>query len=450
MFNDQATKSSKDIYFSLCKSKQSLFSSTRAEDAVSLITTAQRELLVDFGSELLDACFSVWSRYAKKVGIRDCTYLPRTFRLVYTEAPYELSGYDAYMIFKLLADLLVGEKIDDAASKWLSKYLGKRYNYAGPRDGCLDAQLKRIDDELIQQHRRVLQQYRDIADVLKNDPHSSGVIQAARLQANGIIEQTYAQSATIIAQAKALEQQGLKLRNDGEKAARKMYDVAEAAEQQRTEQAQELIIKAQEDAQSIQRNADEKASECLKNAQKQADRILENCKQQTEELLAQARAKAQEIKQTALDEKYTACNERLKTGMDLVVQQFVQTQEAMRNLEAQFAQSQLLKIFSTFYSLYELIDMNKQALQGLPDEYSYICENMDTFLEVLQEGLADFGIQTIISAPNCPFNGKLHAVQGSTMFDPATAIIKRSMRPGFVNQATGNVLQKELVELVHI
>ena len=448
MFDNQATTSSKDIYFSLCKSKQSLFPANRAEDVVSMITTAQRELFFDFGSELLDACYSVWSRYAKKVGIRDCTYLPRTFRLVYTEAPYELSGYDAFMMFKLLADALADEKIDDAANKWLAWHLGRKYNYSNPRDNCLDAQLKRIDDELTQQHRRILQQYRDIADVLKNDPTSLGVIQAARLQANGIIEQTYAQSATIIAQAKALEQQGLKLRNEGEKAARKMYDAAEAAERLRTEQAQELLNKAREDAQIIKQDADEKASECLKSAQKQADGILEDCKRQTEELLARARAKAQEIKQNALDEKHKACNESLKTGMDLVVQQFIQTQDAMRNLEAQFAQSQLLKIFDTFYSLYDLIDVNRQSLQELPDEYSYICENMDTFLEVIQEGLADFGIQTIISAPNCPFNGKLHTVQGSTMFDPATAILKRSVRPGFVNQATGNVLQKELVELI--
>lgn len=449
MFDSQSMKSSKDIYFALCKSKQSLFPVIRAEDAVSLITTIQRELFFDFGSELLDACYSVWIRYAKKVGFRDCTYSPRAFRLVYTEAPYELSGYDAYMIFKLLADELVGEKIYDAASKWLTRYLGKRYNYSSPKDNCLDAQLKRIDEELVRQHRRILYQYRKLTETLESDPATLGMVHAAKVQADCIIEEAERRRDVIITQANNLVQEGSRLRSEGEQAARKMYDAAETAERQRTEQAQELLNKAREDAETIKQDAEAKASECLKKTQKQADGILEDCKQQTEELLARARAKAQEIKQNALDEKYTTCNESLKAGMDLVVQQFIQTQEAMRNLDAQLAQSQLLKIFDTFYSLYELIDMNKQSLQTLPDEYSYICENMDTFLEVIQEGLADFGIQTVISAPDCPYNGKLHGVQGSTMFDPSTAAIKRSVRPGFVNRATGNVLQKELVELVH-
>lgn len=437
MFDIQAAKSSKDLYFALCKSMQSIFPTIRAEDAVSLIATTQQELFFGFGSELLDACYSVWIRYAKKVGIQDCTYLPRTFRLVYTEAPYELSGYDAYMIFKLLADALAGEKIDDAASKWLTRYLGKRYNYASPRDNCLDAQLKRIDDELVRQHQRILLQYSKLTNTLESDPTTLGMVHAAQLQADCIIKEAEARRDVIIAQANDLVQQGNRLRSEGEQAARKMYATAETAERQRTEQAQELLEQARADAQRIADEAGKKASESLKTAQHQADGILER-----------ARVQAQEIKQNAWNDKYTARNESLKSGIDLVIQQFIQTQEAMRTLEAQFDQSQLLKIFDTFYSLYELIDMNKQSLRSLPAEYSYICENMDTFLEVIQEGLADFGIQTIISEPHSPFNGKLHVVQGNTMFDPSTAIIKCSLRPGFVNRATGNVLQKELVELV--
>lgn len=449
MLDSQPMKSSKDIYFALFKSKQSLFPIIRAEDAVSLITTIQRELFFDYGSELLDASYSVWIRYAKKVGFQDCTYRPRAFRLVYTQAPYELSVYDAYMIFKLLADELAGEKIYDAASKWLTRYLGKRFSYSSPKDNCLDAQLKRVDDELVRQHRKIMYQYRKLTETLESNPNTLGVVHAAKVQADCIIEEAESRREVILSQANHLVQEGNRLRGEGEQAAQRMYDAAQTAEQQRAEQARELLNKAQEEAEAIRRDADAKASECLKKAQNQADGILEDCKQQTEALLARARAKAQEIKQNALDEKYTTCNEGLKAGMDLVVQQFIQTQEAMRNLDAQLAQVQLRKIFDTFYSLYDLIDMNRQSLQTLPDEYSYICENMDAFLEVIQEGLADFGIQTVISAPECPFNGKLHEVQGSPMFDPSNAAIKRSVRPGFVNRATGNVLRKELVELVH-
>jgi vacuolar-type H+-ATPase subunit H len=338
---------------------------------------------------------------------------------VYTEAPYELSSYDAYITFKLLADAVVDENIYDTTNKWLTLYLGKRYDYPNPRDCCLDALLKCIDEELVQQHRRLLQRYSKLEDALENEPTAIGMVHAAQLQAEAIICQAEKRRDEIIAQANVLKQEGDRLRREAEQAARKMYDAAEGAERQRTQQAQE-----------------------------QADGIIADCKRQAEELLARTKTHAQEIKQNALDEKYTICNESLKTGMDLVVQQFIQTQEAMRDLEAQFAQSQLLRIFDTFYSLNELIDMNKKSLQTLPNEYSYICENMDTFLEVIQEGLTDFGIQTVISKPHCPFNGKLHGVQGSAMFDPSTAMIKCSLRPGFINRATGNVLQKELVELV--
>ena len=34
------------------------------------------------------------------------------------------------------------------------------------------------------------------------------------------------------------------------------------------------------------------------------------------------------------------------------------------------------------------------------------------------------------------------------MFDPAKALIKCSLRPGFMNTATGNTLQREQVEII--
>lgn len=299
----------------------------------------------------------------QKVGIQDCTYSPGPFRLVYTDAPYDLSSYDAYNVFRLLADLVAGLDIRNIADKWMTLYLGRKYSYANPRDYCLDTLLKRIDEGLIQEHRKIFRQYSMLMDTLKNDPNTDRMLQVAEIQAADMIQQAREQSAILMNRVKALAQESTRLRGEGEKAARKMYEEAEKAELMRTQQAQE-----------------------------------------------------------ALD----------------------QTQEAMGALKARYAQSQVREVFCTLFSLYELIDGKKRSLQELPEEYSGIGEDMDASLEAIREGLAGFEIQTIISVPQRAYDGKRHEVWGGAAFDPQTARVRCSVRPGFLDRATGDILQKEV------
>ncbi len=460
MFDNDIKKSSGELYVALCKSKRNPIFRPKADDVCTLIETIQKELFFGFESEFLDACYAIWLQSTQDMSIADCSYNPRTFRLTCSNAPYALSSYDAYIVFKQLADAVTGEDYHATAEKWLSSYLGKKLVHPNPEDHQLDALLEQIDEGLLRMHQGVARQQAALDEAIRKEDSARKLVQAATAQATEIVEQARNQSATILANSKLLEQQGVRLRQEGEMASRKMYAVAEEVHRQRTQQAQELLDNARNQAGQIMGQAQEDANQLLQDARNQAHTVILDGHQQAaetvalskskaEEITAKAKARANEITQQALDDKYAAQHDDLKDGMDMVVRQFTQVQEAMRALEGQFAQQQLMKIFNTYYSLYDLIDLNRRSLQTLPEEYIYICENMDTFLEIIQEGLADFGVQTFVTAPQSPFSGKLHEVQNSKMFDPATAVVKTSLRPGFLNTATGNVLQKEYIEIAN-
>ena len=73
MFERETRKSSADRYLAIVKSKRTPFLNPRMEDMEALIETAQGELFFNFGSEFLNACYSVWQRYTRRIGIQDCT-----------------------------------------------------------------------------------------------------------------------------------------------------------------------------------------------------------------------------------------------------------------------------------------------------------------------------------------------------------------------------------------
>ncbi len=439
MSNQETRKTAGEIYIAVCKNRQNAFFRPKVDDVLALIKAIQRELLLSFESSFLNACYSVWARYAGQVNIRDCTYSPRIFRVTKTNEPYALTSNDAYFVIKMLADDVANEDIRGIAEAWLNLHAGKKYDYPNPMDHTIDNFLKCIDENLIRVFRDVLRKHSELEYAFSREPNAKRLIEAAKTEAGSIIEQARNQERKILAEARRLEQEGSRLRKEGELAAGVFYARAEKAELMRKEEAKDLLEQSRRDAQQI-----------IDTAKKDAEKQLADSRGKADALLEKARAKANDMTQNALEEKRMAQNAGLKEKFDLVLSRFSETQEAMRSLEAQLDQVQLLDIFDTFYSLYDIIGLNIKSLASLPEEYSYIVENMSVFQEIIQEGLAKFGIRTIITESGSPFVGKFHEVEGKMMFDPARAKIKHSLRPGFVNSATDNVLKKEQVEIICI
>ena len=437
MSNKEKNRTSGEIYLEICKCRRKFQGKVKVEDLKALLETIQLELLGTSQSPFLNACYSVWLNYVKRLKVQDGMYTPHAFRLSISSEPYALYSNDAFHVFKLLADDLSNENIGAALDKWAGKYAGGRFDYPNPAAYIIDTLIRRIDEGLIKTYQAMVQQQRALHEMIQNDPNANVVIEAAQLKAKQILALAEEQREKSEARTKQLEQEAARLRKEGELAASALYVQAEKAEQLRKQEGEQLLAQAQEDAKRL-----------CENAKHQAEWIVAAAEKKGEAVVARAKARANEITQKAKEEQYLAQNAGLKDGIELVLRQFAQTQEEMRALEERFDQVQLMKVFNTFYSLYELIDLNKKSLQTLPKEYSYICDNMDIFQEVIQDGLADFGIKTFISESDTPFDGKLHEVQGDAVFDPAKALVKCSLRPGFMNTATENMLRREQVEII--
>ncbi len=82
---------------------------------------------------------------------------------------------------------------------------------------------------------------------------------------------------------------------------------------------------------------------------------------------------------------------------------------------------------------------------GNEDYYNAVL-NYEEFMSSIADALAVFGVEEIVSVEGTSFDGKFHEVcDGSDNFSARTAVVKRSVRPGF--RYNDIVLQKERIQL---
>jgi molecular chaperone GrpE (heat shock protein) len=124
--------------------------------------------------------------------------------------------------------------------------------------------------------------------------------------------------------------------------------------------------------------------------------------------------------------------------------------EQTRELDTFVTEESVRKAHINLIELYNLIaDTRDSQMERVHDTQNEDLKNsvfnLDVFLDMIAEYLADYGIVTISTEPNAAFNPTFHVVpQTMKNYNPQSLIVRRSVRKGF---AWGEqVLQKERVE----
>jgi molecular chaperone GrpE (heat shock protein) len=128
----------------------------------------------------------------------------------------------------------------------------------------------------------------------------------------------------------------------------------------------------------------------------------------------------------------------------------MEVNERMRTMEDSIEQKNIEKAYRQWLELYELIaDVKDSTFQKAIETESVDLENaaynLEEFLFIISDALAEYGIDTITTAPGSPFHGKYHDAGKVRNFDPATATVAESLRSGFV--WGDQVLKKERIRL---
>lgn len=197
------------------------------------------------------------------------------------------------------------------------------------------------------------------------------------------------------------------------------------------------------------REAEEEKQSILTAAHQQAEMLMEKASRDAERKVSQAEQRITGMATQKRLEFYSSQYAELQKNFTDVRKALFNTNEMMKRLEDAVYEGMTKKIYTQFEELYNLIADTKDstlilAQQSKDQNLENTAYNMEVFLDMITEYLADFGIHTICSTPGERFQTKYHEAKGS-QFDPRSAVIKRSLRNGFVWEE--QVLQKERVEI---
>ena len=124
--------------------------------------------------------------------------------------------------------------------------------------------------------------------------------------------------------------------------------------------------------------------------------------------------------------------------------------EQFRNFSNNITENYVIRFAMNQIDLFNLIAENfashlPQAEKSRNNDYYNAVYNYESYLDMIIDALADFGVEEISSNPGTRFDGKIHDVKNTKNFSPQTATVKRSLRQGF--RYGDLILQREAVEV---
>lgn len=124
--------------------------------------------------------------------------------------------------------------------------------------------------------------------------------------------------------------------------------------------------------------------------------------------------------------------------------------ENLRGFSERLIENYIVEFAIARIELYNLIWDNirsheQKATESQNPDYFAAVANCNSYLEMISDSLANFGVEEISTDIGAPFDGKLHEVKNTRNFSPRYATIKKSLRAGF--KFGDRVLQKEEVEV---
>lgn len=367
------------------------------KDLAQLMELIRQELFVSGASYLMDAaCFSC-RYYFSNHRMPLCKYEPEFFTVPHVCRRVELPVFDAWWIILLLGAYMPGGTLPPDTEKLLPYFFGD-FIPKNPNVGEWYRALRSIDTGVGAARKRTYEPFG--AEHKKADaaPALSADEKAALLN---------------------------EVRRQAEEEARRITGAARA-------------------------QAEEESRGITDAARAQAEQITARAAAAAEEKLAAARTRCAALAEERREQENAEERQLLLQGFAEVRAALQPANETLKRLEDTVYESAAKKAYRQLTELYDLIDDLRTAASAAARETGDEAQentayNMEALQDMLAEYLSSYGITRLISAPGEPFSPKLHAAQGTPQFDPRNAVIRRSLKPGFLwgEQA----LRKEQVEV---
>lgn len=412
--------SSLDIYNKIPREFSFVRKKPTAQDMESLLEAMKAELIISSYSPLLDAAFNECVNFCANQRIATIKFDADSFYFLEPSRRRVLPTFDAWWLPIFLSDYMGGGVPTDNIEELLPYFWGNCVPKKPDPRRLLQA-FKTIDTLVVEQRRKM---YLGSSEINANSkcviPEDVVIPERVRQEIGDkvkkLIMEAEDEKKAIIAQAHA----------QAESDAR---DIIESARRQSESDKQSLIDSAQQQANKI-----------IYNASLIADKKIAEAKKRVRELSADNKLNEFMVNQQNTEQRFAEVREAL-----------VKANESMKLLEDSVSENVTRKAYTQLMELYNLIADTKDStyslsLQTNSQDLENAAYNMDVFLDMLVEYLADYGVQTIASFQGDRFSAKYHTL-GKTVvqFDPRNAYIARSLRNGFVWGE--QVLQKERVEI---
>lgn len=391
-----------------------------SKDVERLLESMKAELIINSYSPLLDASFNECVNYCTTQRIATIKFSAESFYFTELNRRRIIPTFDALQFPILLSEYMsngaVLSTIEELVPYFWGNYVPKKPD---PRN-LLQA-FKTIDTQVVEQRRKMYQ------GVPENSVSSKGTI-PEDFVITELVKQEIADKVKTL--------------------------MMEAEEEKRTIIAQahtQAESEARDIVESARRQGESEKQAALDSAQKQADMIIHNASLIADKKIAEAKRRVLELSADKRFNKFYAEQQSAEQYFAEVRDALVKANESIKLLEDSVSESVTRKAYTQLIELYNLIADTKDstyslALQTNSQDLENAAYNMDVFLDMLVEYLADYGVQTIVSFQGDHFSAKNHTL-GKTgiQFDPRSARIMRSLRNGFVWGE--QVLQKERVEI---
>ncbi len=398
-------KSSIELYGALAREIASYRrEGVEKNDIDQLLDYIKRELIVSNHSSLIDTAYWSCQRFFSTNHMPVYKFEPSSFFVSGSGKHTEIPVFDAWFIIVFLSKYLAIGAITEDIERFLPYFFG---NDIPPdlRPDVFYKTLQKIDAGIFECRKTMYSLY------------SSGTDAAP--------EGSSSRDNVSVVHSKQVEDRSAAVTEDIEK---EKEEILDSARQQAEEERQKIINTANEEA----------------------DRIIQRASFEAEQKTSVARRKFLETIENNREESVKEA-QLLQHDFSEVRSALFKANEMIKKLEDTVSESSIKKVSSQLLELFNLIADTKDSTVDLAKKSNdknleNTAYNMDVFLDMIIEYMAEYGIQSIISMPGDKFSPKNHTIgTGNQQFDPRSASIKVSKRTGFLWGE--QVLQKEQVEI---
>lgn len=212
---------------------------------------------------------------------------------------------------------------------------------------------------------------------------------------------------------------------------------------ERIEQEKETLLD------EVRNQAEEEYKDIVNAAHVEAKRIIQSASFEADKKISIARKKCAEMIDCSKKQTNASEHHMVQQNFSEVRSALMQANEMIKKLEDTMDETSTKKVSNQLLELFNLIADSKETTIDLArnsndQNLENIAYNMEVFLDMIIEYMADYDIQAIISGPGEKFSPKYHAIESNIQqFDPRSTSIKVSKRAGFL--WGDQVLQKEII-----